>query len=128
MGNVDPAATSIRQGIKSDPLTVFGTRRQSRSLRYVSHSVRGVMVVASGEMEGPVNVGPTDERTVLGVAELIRMACSSTVCVAFESVAAGDPRVPRPDATCIQAAPGWWPVGIAGRTNRTNSGVVPLVF
>lgn len=89
--NVDSARDQI------DPLTVIEIRRQSRSLRYVSHSARSFIMVASGELEKP-----RQRRSDGGTPSFESRRTDQTGVFidgvrSFESVA-GDPRVPRPDA------------------------------
>ena len=57
--------TFIRQALAGEPLTVAGHGSQTRSVTYVSDTVRGILAVAETDISGPVNIGSTNEMTVL---------------------------------------------------------------
>lgn len=60
--------TFARQALRGEPLTVTGDGSQTRSLCHVSDTVRGLLLLASSELAGPVNIGNPEEVTVRQIA------------------------------------------------------------
>lgn len=67
-------ARFLRQAIAGEPLTVHGDGSQSRCFTYVDDTVRGTVAAGfTSEAEGLViNLGTTDEITILQLAETIK--------------------------------------------------------
>jgi nucleoside-diphosphate-sugar epimerase len=102
----------VTQALRGEPLTVFGSGRQTRSLCYVRDLVDGLMRAmfcdtAKGEV---INLGNPEEHTVLEFAELIRQLCSSRSSIVHTEASLGDdPRQRRPDITKAARLLGWQP-------------------
>jgi dTDP-glucose 4,6-dehydratase len=101
--------TFCRQAVAGEPLTVFGTGGQTRSLCYVDDTVAGLIALAHSAISGPVNIGNPTEVTVLAVAELIRDLAGSRSPIEFPPVPADDPRRRCPDITVARQQLGWQP-------------------
>jgi dTDP-glucose 4,6-dehydratase len=101
--------TFCRQALLGEPLTVFGTGGQTRSLCYVDDTVGGLIALAHSAVSGPVNIGNPAEVTVLAVAELIRDLAGSKSSIEFAPVPADDPRRRCPDITVARQQLGWQP-------------------
>lgn len=107
-GRVVP--TLVGQAVRNEPLTVHGDGSQTRSLQYVDDLITGIRRLMAVEHGGPVNLGSTDERSVLALAELIVELTGSTSSVIV------DPRRPigsprrRPDPRLSVELLGWQPV------------------
>ncbi len=73
-------ANFLRQALSGDPITVHGDGQQSRCFTYIDDTVRGTMLAGfTPEAEGMViNLGSTEETTILELAEKIRDAVGST--------------------------------------------------
>ena len=102
----------ITQALCGEPMTVYGDGMQTRSLCYVRDLVEGLMaVMESDRARGEVfNLGNPDERTVLEIAELIRLMTGSGSPLVFRPPAVGDdPRVRRPNIEKARAVLGWAP-------------------
>jgi nucleoside-diphosphate-sugar epimerase len=103
----------ITQALRNEPLTIFGTGEQTRSLCYVSDLVEGLMRAmftdrAIGEV---INLGNPEEHTVLEYAERIRDLCgSSSVITPVPANLGDDPQRRRPDITKAGELLGWKPV------------------
>ena len=76
----------VVQGVRGEPLTVYGDGRQTRSFCYVDDMVRALLALAdSGDgVVGPVNLGNPDELPVIEVARRVlaqtaRMRASSSI-------------------------------------------------
>ena len=102
----------ITQALRGEPITVYGDGMQTRSLCFVRDLVEGLIAVmeserASGEV---FNLGNPDERTVLEIAELIRIMTGSQSPLVFRPPAVGDdPRVRRPHIEKARTLLGWEP-------------------
>jgi dTDP-glucose 4,6-dehydratase len=100
----------ICQSIAGLPLRVAGDGSQTRSVAYVDDTVDGIMRLLESDRErGPVNIGGTEEMTVLAMAELICSLVGSLSSVEFIPLPQDDPVRRRPDTTRAESALGWRP-------------------
>lgn len=119
-GRVVP--TFCIQALTGQPLTVFGSGRQTRSLCYVSDTVRGLLALAdapalTGEV---VNLGAPEERTVLEIAEIIARAAGGSCRLERKSLPVDDPSRRCPDIAKARRLLGWEPeVDLATGLQRT---------
>ena len=89
----------IAQAIQGKPLTVFGEGQQTRSFCYYEDLIDGlVKLVHSGE-HYPVNIGNSNEITILELAETIIRVCNSSSSIVYEPLPQDDPRLRRPDTS-----------------------------
>lgn len=89
----------ITQAIQGKPLTVFGEGQQTRSFCYYEDLIDGlVKLVHSGE-HYPVNIGNSNEITILELAETIIRVCNSSSSIVYEPLPQDDPRLRRPDTS-----------------------------
>jgi nucleoside-diphosphate-sugar epimerase len=101
----------IVQALRGEPLTLYGDGTQTRSFCFVTDEVLGLLHVALGDVDGPVNVGSTDEYTMRELAETVLEvtgSASDIVCVPLPPERTGDPAQRRPDDTRIRSL-GWAP-------------------
>jgi len=101
--------TFIRQALAGEPLTVAGDGGQTRSVCYVDDTVAGILALAASDFAGPVNIGGSQELTVLRLAETIRDLAGSASPVEFVPRPADDPSVRCPDTSLAQHRLGWRP-------------------
>ena len=101
--------TFIRQALAGEPLTVAGDGSQTRSVCYVDDTVTGILALTASDVEGPVNIGSSQELTVLQLAETIRDLTGSTSPIEFVARPVDDPAVRRPDTTLAHRRLGWRP-------------------
>src|SRR5690606_11057834 len=101
----------IRQALTGAPITVYGDGEQTRCFCYVSDTIDGlVRLMASAEgFTGPVNIGSTDERTVLELAERIVDLTGSRSKIIRGPMPPDDPTRRCPDITLAREALGWQP-------------------
>ena len=100
----------ITQALAGAPLRVAGDGRQTRSVAYVADTVDGIVRLLESDRErGPVNIGGTEEMTVLAMAELIRDLVGSSSPVEFTPLPQDDPVRRRPDITQAETGLGWRP-------------------
>ena len=99
----------IGAAIRGRDIPVFGDGLQTRSFCYVSDLVDGLVRLWGSDLEGPVNLGTSDEATILELAgEVIRITGSASSIV-HEPLPRDDPRRRRPDVTRAREGLGWEP-------------------
>jgi dTDP-glucose 4,6-dehydratase len=106
-GRVIPAF--IGQCLSNRPLTVAGDGGQTRSLCYVSDTVRGLLALAASSDPGPFNLGNPDEVTVLDLARRIRVLTGSESEIVHVPLPQDDPRRRCPDIRLAGDRLGWAP-------------------
>jgi nucleoside-diphosphate-sugar epimerase len=102
----------ITQALRDQPLTLFGSGEQTRSLCFVSDLVEGLMrtMFADGLRGEVFNLGNPDEHTVREYAERIRSFCASRSKIIHVEAALGDdPQRRRPDIAKATSVLGWRP-------------------
>ena len=106
-GRVIPAF--MTQALNNEPLTVFGTGKQTRSFCYITDLVEGIYRVMNSSLTEPVNLGNPDEYTILELAERIIKITSSSSEITFMPLPADDPKRRKPDITRARELLGWEP-------------------
>ncbi|MEW2345785.1 UDP-glucuronic acid decarboxylase family protein [Streptomyces griseoaurantiacus] len=102
--------TFIAQALDGMPLTVAGDGGQTRSLCYVDDTVDGVLALAGATGEtGPVNIGGSDEITVLELARRVVELTGSSSRIRFVERPVDDPARRRPDTSRAREVLGWEP-------------------
>ena len=124
--------TFVRQALAGEPVTVAGDGLQTRSVCYVDDLVRGILLLASSDLAGPVNIGNPTELTVRQIAEDVIAATGSSSPVTFVGRPVDDPQVRRPDARLAASALGWqpevaWADGLARTVAWFREAVVPTL-
>jgi len=101
----------ITQTIQGNPLTIFGTGKQTRSFCYVDDLVDGFLKMekAPKELMGPINLGNPKEFTLLELAALVEKLVGKEVEKVFVNLPVDDPKHRRPDISLARKALGWEP-------------------
>jgi dTDP-glucose 4,6-dehydratase len=99
----------ISQALKSEPLTVFGEGRQTRSFGFITDLVDGIYRLLEAPYNYPVNLGNPAEMTVLELAQRIRKITATESTIEFKPLPVDDPRVRQPDITRARELLGWLP-------------------
>jgi len=101
----------IVQSLRSQPITIFGEGRQTRSFCYVSDLIEGlVRLMASAHGPDPVNLGNPRETTVGELAELIRQMVGSSSTIEKAALPKDDPTRRNPDISrARKLLAGWEP-------------------
>ena len=97
------------QAIKGEPLTVYGSGKQTRSFCYVSDMMDGIFRLLQSDLCQPVNLGNPQEWTVLRMAETIRDLAGGGSTVEFEALPVDDPKVRQPDIALARSELDWSP-------------------
>ena len=99
----------ITQALRGEPMTAYGTGKQTRSLLYIDDLVRGLHLLLEKDYHLPVNIGGPEELTVLAIAEKIRTVTASNSAIVFHPLPEDDPQVRQPDTTRARELLGWEP-------------------
>jgi nucleoside-diphosphate-sugar epimerase len=102
----------ILQALEGKPITIFGNGKQTRSLCYITDTVEGLYrLMFYSHTEGEiVNIGSTDEHTVLEYAQLIKKLVGSRSEIIFsEELPIDDPTKRCPDIAKAEKLLGWKP-------------------
>jgi nucleoside-diphosphate-sugar epimerase len=102
----------LMQALRNEPLTVYGTGAQTRSLCFVDDLVEGLL----GAMECDrarghvINLGNPEEHTVLDFARMVLDLTGSSSPLVFTEPAVGDdPQRRQPDIARAREMLGWEP-------------------
>ncbi len=101
--------TFIRQALRGQPLTIFGTGDQTRSICYVDDMVTGILALLDSTEIGPVNCGTEDEISMTELAQLIVALTGSTSEIVYLPRPPDDPEMRRPDLTRARNLLGYEP-------------------
>lgn len=99
----------IVQGLRGEPMTVYGDGSQTRSFCHVEDEVEGILRLYNSSHVGPVNIGNPDEFTVSELVELVMEETGSTVAPTLLPLPVDDPTVRRPDISVARRELGWSP-------------------
>lgn len=117
-GRVVP--TFIRQALRGEPLTIFGTGEQTRSFCFVSDLVDGLIRLMESDLVEPCNLGNPHELTMLELAEHINRATNNAGGIVHRPLPKDDPTRRRPDIQRATDRLGWAPeVAFADGIART---------
>jgi len=103
----------INQAISGDDITIYGDGSQTRSFQYVDDLVEGMIrtMNTTDEFTGPVNLGNTNEFTILELANTILNKVESKSKLIFESLPSDDPMQRKPDISLANTKlDGWNPL------------------
>ena len=102
----------IIQALQGKPITIYGEGQQTRSFCYVDDLVRGFLALMNeteDSFTGPVNLGTTNEITVLQLAERVIDLTGAKSEIIHKPLPQDDPERRRPDLTCAREKLGWEP-------------------
>jgi dTDP-glucose 4,6-dehydratase len=100
----------VAQALHGEPLTIYGSGRQTRSFCYVTDLVDGMVRMLLSNEAGPVNLGNPNEITILELAETILRLTGSDSPLEFRPAPQDDPTTRRPDIAKAAALLDWAPV------------------
>lgn len=102
----------ITQALENKPITVFGDGTQTRSLCYVDDTVDGLikLMFLPNTSSQIVNIGSTEEHTVLEFAKIIKELTKSNSEIVFsEQLPEDDPKKRQPNITLANNLLQWQP-------------------
>ena len=102
----------INRALSDEPLEVYGTGHQTRSICYVSDLIEGIYRLMHADYHEPVNIGdPSSETTMLDLAKtIVKLAESKSAITLKPNAQIGDdPHKRQPDITLAKKLLGWQP-------------------
>jgi UDP-glucuronate decarboxylase len=100
----------IRQALRNEAITLFGTGQQTRSFCYRDDLVDGlVRMMNTEDFIGPVNIGNPDEFTIKELADLVIELTQSRSELKFLPLPPDDPARRRPDIALARSKLDWQP-------------------
>ena len=101
----------IMQALTGKSITVYGDGKQTRSFCYITDTVTALILLASSDNVKceVVNVGNTQEVTILELAERIREATKCKVAIEFYPLPKDDPKRRCPNITKLEELICWKP-------------------
>ena len=99
----------VLQALTDQPLTLHGTGAQTRSFCYIEDTVRGLILLAESDVQGPVNIGNPEEVSLLQLCEEIIHISGSSSKIVTQDSAVDDPNRRCPDISLAMRELGWIP-------------------
>ncbi len=101
----------IGQALRGEALTVYGDGSQTRSFQYVDDLVEGVYRLLLSNFNEPVNIGTSEEMTMVAFAHKVNELTGNEAGIVFKSAdrIQGDPQTRRPDTTRAREVLQWQP-------------------
>lgn len=87
----------VMQCLRNNPITVFGSGKQTRSFCYVDDLVEGFVRLMASDVKEPVNLGNPGEFMMIELAELTKKLTNSRSEIIYEPLPADDPTRRKPD-------------------------------
>lgn len=114
----------ILSALRNEPIEIYGSGNQTRSLCYVGDLIQGVLKFLESNESGPMNIGNPNEISVLDLGKLIIELTSSSSNVLFKPPMTDDPQVRCPDISLIAQRLNWRPTtNLIDGLNKTISWV-----
>ncbi len=100
----------IGQALRGVPLTVYGDGSQTRSFCYVDDLIEGISrLLTADRIDGPVNLGNPDERTIAEMAATVQRLTGRDVSIVHMPLPPDDPKVRCPDIAKARTVLQWEP-------------------
>jgi dTDP-glucose 4,6-dehydratase len=99
----------ITQALSGKPLTIYGNGLQTRSFCFVDDLVSGVIALMDSTEVGPINLGSTEECSMLQLAEIIIEMTNSESILDFKPKPLDDPTQRQPNISLAKTLLGWEP-------------------
>ncbi|MGB9883346.1 MAG: UDP-glucuronic acid decarboxylase family protein [Microgenomates group bacterium] len=102
----------IRQALKNEPITIYGSGKQTRSLCFIDDLVDGLykLMTEKNTNQQVVNLGNPEEHTVLEYAQVIKKLTNSKSKIIFkEPLPVDDPEKRQPDISKAKKLLNWQP-------------------
>jgi nucleoside-diphosphate-sugar epimerase len=101
----------INQSLQNKPLTIYGDGKQTRSLCYISDLAEGLLslMFAEGIKGEVVNLGNSNERTIIELADIIKRLTNSKSDILFKDLPQDDPERRCPDISKAEKFLNWTP-------------------
>ena len=97
----------ITQALDDNNITIYGDGRQTRSFLYINDLIR--MMNTTNEVIGPINLGNSDEITIINLANQIQDLTKSKSQIIFKTLPKDDPQRRKPNIELANKILGWKP-------------------
>ncbi|CAF0980096.1 unnamed protein product [Adineta ricciae] len=110
----------VLQALQNEPITIYGTGKQTRSFQYVSDLVDGLIALMNSNYSTPMNLGNPDEYRIEQFASIIRDLIGSKASLQYTDAVVDDPKQRRPDITLAKTWLNWAPqISLTEGLNKT---------
>ena len=112
----------IKQALNGQSLTIYGDGSQTRSFCYIDDLIEGIYRLLLSDEHLPVNLGNTDEKTILELAEIVNSLFENNAGLTYlpDNRGEGDPQRRRPDISRAQKILNWKPtIGLEDGLKKT---------
>jgi len=101
----------IIQALRGDPITIYGTGKQTRSFCFKDDLLDGLMLLMASpaDISYPINLGNPSEFTVAELASIVVSKTGSRSEIVHEDLPVDDPRQRRPDISLAEKTLSWHP-------------------
>ena len=100
----------IIQALQGHDITVYGDGQQTRSFCYCDDLIEGfIRIMNQDSNKGPINMGNTEEFTILELAKKVIDLSGSRSKVVYKPLPTDDPSQRQPDITQAKEILGWEP-------------------
>jgi UDP-glucuronate decarboxylase len=101
----------IVQGLRGEPITIYGDGNQTRSFCFVDDLIDGLLKLMQtpDDFTGPVNLGNPNEFTIRQLADKVIELTGSKSKLDFRPLPSDDPMQRQPDISLAKQALGWQP-------------------
>ncbi len=99
----------IYQMLHNQPLTIYGTGKQTRSFCYYSDLIDGIYRLLLSKLNTPVNIGNPREFTILQFAKLLIKLSGKSMKLVYKPLPQDDPKQRKPDITLARTKLKWTP-------------------
>lgn len=101
----------IVQALQGQPLTIYGTGKQTRSFCYVDDLVDAILLLmdTAVDVTGPMNIGNPNEFTIQQLAEMIVEMTGAKSKIEYLPLPQDDPKQRCPDIAMASETLGWSP-------------------
>ena len=99
----------ITQALEGKPLSVYGNGLQTRSFCFVDDLVRGILALLDSAEVGPINIGSSDECSMLQLADIILELTNSASILDFKPKPLDDPTQRQPNIDLAKNILRWEP-------------------
>lgn len=100
----------ISRALRNEDIPVYGDGAQTRSFCYISDLIEGIYKLMDSKINEPVNLGNSEEYSILEFAGIIKELTKSRSRIIFTELPEDDPKVRRPDITKARKELNWGPV------------------
>ena len=99
----------MMQALHGEPLTIYGSGRQTRSFCYINDLIDGILLLSQAQEYLPVNLGNSTEFTILECANAVLEVTGSASTLTFRELPEDDPTRRCPDISRARKLLAWEP-------------------